>query len=100
MVNKIKNALIKSIEQALEDYGIVIACLIIGMLIGWYAKVLFADRKYNKQIEARFKEKDERIAQLNFIVHERLNKVTVNQADKDFFRRVKRFFKKFAVKKK
>ena len=36
---------------------------------------------------------------LNFIVHEKLNKITVPQADKDFFKRVKRFFKKFASKK-
>ncbi|ASV29844.1 hypothetical protein [Maribacter cobaltidurans] len=95
----IKKSLSEWIEQALQEYGLVIACLIIGMLIGWYGKLLFADRKYNKQIQKRFDEKDERIAQLNFIVHEKLNKITVPQADKDFFRRVKRFFKKFASKK-
>ncbi|WP_282089386.1 hypothetical protein [Aquimarina algiphila] len=100
MEGNIKKMLSESVEQVFAEYGLVIACLAIGMFIGWYFKLIFADRKYNKQIKIRFEEKDQRIAELNYIVYERLKKVSVEQKDKTFFKGLKRFFKKFRLKKK
>lgn len=99
MSETIKDQLNNYIQQVFSDYGIVIACLVIGILIGWYLKLFVADRKYNQQIKIRIEEKDQRIAELNFLVLERLNKVTVKQQDKSFFKRLKRSFKKFSTKK-
>jgi hypothetical protein len=51
MFEKIKESLSAYIEQALREYGLVIALLLIGFLIGWNVKFLFADRKYLNQIK-------------------------------------------------
>ena len=99
MKDKVLDNLSQLVEQALSDYGLVIACLIIGMLVGYYGKMFITDRKYNKQIIIRLKEKDLRISELNYIVLERLNKVSIQQKDKSFFKRLKKSFKKFSLKK-
>lgn len=86
--------------DALNNYGYFTAALVIGMLIGWYFKHFVTDRKYNKQIELRFIEKDRQIDKLNQIILERLKKVNVDKVDKDFFKRVKKYFKNITPNKK
>jgi hypothetical protein len=81
------------IKYAFENYGLLIAFLVIGFLLGWYGKILLSDRKYQKQIELRFKEKDERISEYKVLISERLSKVEVKKEDASFFKRVKKFFK-------
>lgn len=98
-MGKIRDLLNDYIQQVFSEYGIVIVCLVIGILIGWYLKLFVADRKYNKQIKIRIDEKDQRIAELNCLVLERLNQITVKKRDKSFFKRLKRSFKKFSTKK-
>lgn len=95
----IKEQLKNYIQQALTDYGLVIACITIGIIIGWYLKLFLADRKYNRQIKIRIREKDQRIAELNCIVLERLNKVTVKKQDRTFFKRLRKSFKNYSTKK-
>tara|TARA_R100000149_G_C5791816_1_gene83015 strand:- start:184 stop:483 length:300 start_codon:yes stop_codon:yes gene_type:complete len=99
-MGSIKEQLGNQVEQVLSEYGLVIACLVIGIIIGWNFKVWVADRKYNKQINLRFEEKDQRIAELNYIILSRLNKIKVKKQDKTFFKRLKKYFKKFRVKNK
>lgn len=91
----VENWLVNLLNEAFEKYGLVIACLVIGIIIGWLLKRFLADPKYRKQINLRFAEKDERIARLSFLVHERLSQVTVQKQDKSFFGRMKKFFKNF-----
>lgn len=100
MNNTLKDELNKYILEAFSEYGIIIAVLTIGIVIGWYLKLFVADRKYNKQINIRIGEKEQRIAELNYIILERLNKVTVQKKDETFFKRLKKSFKKFSTKKK
>jgi len=95
----IKKELSGYVEQALTEYGLVIACIVIGIVIGWYGKLFLADRKYNKQINIRIQEKDQRIAELNYIVLDGLNKIKIQDKDKTFFKRLKKYFKKFDFKK-
>ncbi len=85
IIEQLNGAIIK----AFSEYGIVIACLVIGIIMGWTFKTLFADRRYEKQIKLRLDEKDQRIAELNFIVYEKLDKVKVEKADSSFIKRVK-----------
>lgn len=81
------------VKYAFENYGLVIALLIIGFVLGWYGKLFLSDRKYQKQIELRFKEKDERISDYKTLISERLAKVQVRQEDSSFFKKIKKFFK-------
>ena len=94
MSDVFKKQLNEYIQQVFSDHGMVIACLFIGMLIGWHFKLFFADRRYNNQVKLRLNEKDQQIADLKFLVHERLNKVVIDTRDKSFFRRIKKYFKK------
>lgn len=96
---KVTTLLDEYVKQAFENYGLVIALLVIGFVLGWLFKTFVMDWKYNQQIKIRFKEKDQRIAELNFIISNRLNKIEVEKLDKAFFNRVKKYFKKFAIKK-
>lgn len=96
----IKEFLKKYTAQFFEDYGIIVVALVVGIIIGWYIKLWLADKKFIGQLNVRIKEKDQRIAELNCIVHERLSKVVVNEQNKSFFKRVKKYFKKqFKIKK-
>ena len=88
-----KEKLSGAIDYLFAEYGIVVATLTIGFLIGYYFKFLIIDRKVYKQIELRIEEKDNRIAQLNRIVIERLNKIQVQKKDRGFFKRLKKSFK-------
>lgn len=94
----IKEKLAEAVEQALSEYGLVIAILLIGMFIGWYGKALIADRRYIKQINLRIEERDERIKELNCIVLRNLNNIKVEKKDANFIKYLKRFFKKNAGK--
>lgn len=82
------------LNQALDKYGLVVACVVIGVFIGWYGKYLLSDRKYHKQINLRIREKETLISKLSFLVHERLEKVDVQTHDKVFFKRLKKYFKR------
>ena len=90
MNDALKKQLNEYIQPAFLDYGIVTACL----FIGWHFKLFFADRRYNNQVKLRLNEKDQQIADLKSLVHERLNKVVIDTKDKSFFRRIKKYFKK------
>ena len=85
ILGNIKFSLQKLFEDVLLDYGTLIAFLTIGIIIGWYIKFLISDRKYNKQIKIRFSEKDQKIAELQLLISERLAKVKVEEKDKTFF---------------
>ena len=89
-----KKQLNEYIQQAFSDYGIVIACLFIGMFMGWHFKLFFADRKYNNQVKLRINEKYQQIVDLKSLVHEKLDNVVVDTRDKSFFDKVKKYFKK------
>lgn len=95
----IKGKITELIQGVLSEYGINISFLVIGLVLGWYLKFFLADRKYNDLIKTVLNEKDERIASLNIIVSDRLNKITVKQEDKSYFTKIKRFFKKGGKKK-
>ena len=95
---QVQSLLSENIDKAFENYGLIIAVLVIGIILGWSFKAYILNRKYEKQIKIRLDEKDQRIAELNFIVHDRLNKIKVDKLDRSYFKRVKKFFKKFAIK--
>jgi len=90
----VKGMLTNLLAEILKDYGLVIGCVAIGILIGWYSKILISDRKYNKQIQLRFEEKNEHINDLKLIVHGRLMDIKVEKKDGGYFRRIKKYFKK------
>lgn len=92
-LDEFKTLLSYYIKQVFEEYGLIIAFLVIGIFIGWYMKLILADRKFIEQINLRIEERDLRISQLNLIIDKRLNDVTVEKKDKRFFNRVKKFFK-------
>jgi len=89
----IKSKLAGLFEQVLSDYGVNIAMLVIGIILGWYLKRVLADTRYEKLNKQLLAEKDKRITDLNTMVSERLNKIVVDEESKTFFRKVKRYFK-------
>ncbi|THD67637.1 hypothetical protein E7Z59_08235 [Robertkochia marina] len=97
-MEELKQEFLKIALEQLKNYGVVITFFVLGILTGYYFKLFVTDRKYNKQIDIRFKEKDERIRELNLIVLDRLNKVQVEKESKGLIRRIKRYFKNFAKK--
>lgn len=98
-MDAVKLKIVELVNQVLNEYGVIVATLIIGILVGWYSKWLLSDRKYIKQINLRLEERDQRIAELNCLVLEKLNKVTVEKKDRTFFKQLKNYFKKFTVNK-
>jgi hypothetical protein len=100
MILNIKTLFEEYSETFFKEYGIITVSLVFGIIIGWNLKLFLADRKYNKQKDIRLKEKDERIAELNYMVYERLVKVSVKEQDKGFIKMLKKSFKKFSTIKK
>lgn len=97
MNSNIKGQVEDIIQRVLSEYGINIAFLVIGVVLGWYLKFFLADRRYSSLVKEFLKEKDERIASLNVIVSDRLNKIVVKEEDKTFFSKIKRHFKKGGI---
>lgn len=95
-----KEMISKCVEDALKEYGLVIALLIIGYTLGWFARFLLSDKKYFKQLEIRIQEKDQRISELGIIISDRLNKIQVIEQDKSFFKKLTRHFNNLNKKKK
>ena len=93
MKEEILDKLTEYLNKTFEDYGLVITTLIIGIVVGYFFKMLVSDRKYMKQVDKLLAEKDNRIASLNIIISERLNTLTIDKKDKGFFRQLKKFFK-------
>lgn len=91
---EIKGSLSALLEQVLSEYGINIAFMVIGLILGWYLKILLADNKYHKLVDRLLSEKDQRIADLNTIVSEKLNQIVVNEESKSFFQRIITYFRK------
>jgi hypothetical protein len=100
MILNIKTLFEEYSETFFKEYGIITVSLVFGIIIGWNLKLFLADRKYNKQKDIRLKEKDDRIAELNYMVYERLVKVSVKEQDKGFIKMLKKSFKKFSTIKK
>ncbi|MFJ1431319.1 hypothetical protein ACILE2_11050 [Capnocytophaga canimorsus] len=92
MSDDILTSLKIQIKDAISNYGITIALIVIGFTIGFLFKEYVSDRHYRKQIDLRFKEKDDYIKSLKVIVIERLSKVEVDKKDKSFFNKIKKFF--------
>lgn len=92
-MNEFKKQISKCVEDALNQYGLVIALLIIGYILGWSARYLLSDKKYFKQLEIRLKEKDQKIDEYKLLISERLAKIEVKKEDASFFKKVKKFFK-------
>jgi hypothetical protein len=99
-LQKIKEYLNVAVESAFNEYGIVIACLTIGAIIGWTFKAWVADRSFRKQIELRISERDQKIEELKVLVNERLKKVVVQKQDRLFFKALKKYFKATVIIKK
>jgi len=99
-VGEYKKLISVYVEKALTDYGLVIALLILGYVLGWYARYLLSDKKYHKQLEIRIAEKDRYISELGIIISERLSKVQVEEKDKTFFKKILKHFKLLNTKKK
>lgn len=92
MFDALKESLIIKMQEALSNYGITIALLIIGFALGFFFKEYVSDRHLRKQMDLRFAEKDEYIRTLKVLVIERLSKVEVEKKDKNFVNRIKKFF--------
>ncbi|MDY8137616.1 hypothetical protein [Aquimarina sp. 2201CG5-10] len=93
MSNDLKDKLSELFDNIIAEYGLVIGCVVIGIFIGWQLKAFFSDRKYNQQINIRFKEKDQQIYDLKKLVYQRLTRLKVEEVDKGFFRKLKKYFK-------
>ena len=78
-LNEVKTFLVEQLEQVFNEYGLIIAFLVIGIIIGWYLKLFLADRKFIEQINLRIDERDVRIAQLNLLIERRLNDIKVER---------------------
>lgn len=89
----IKKVLAEWMNQTFNEYGLVIACIVIGMIIGWSFKAFIADRKYEKQVNLRISEKDTYIQELKGMVYERLKSIKVDDINKSVFNKIKRFFR-------
>lgn len=92
MQDEILNSLKLQIQNALLNYGITIALLIIGFVVGFFFKEYVSDRHFRKQLDLRFQEKDDHIKSLKIIVSDRFSKIEVEKKDKSFVNRVKKYF--------
>ena len=92
------NQLLKQLDIALSNYGLIIAIAILSFTFGFFFKEYISDRHYRKQITLRFLEKDERINDLKQIIQERAKKLSVEKADPDLFRLWKKIVKYFKPK--
>lgn len=90
---QIEKQLLANISDLFLNYGTVIGCLVIGIVIGWLLKRYLTDQKYHKEVAKRMNDKDLRIAELNFLVHEELNRINIPKVDEPYINRLKRFFK-------
>lgn len=88
-----KQTLNDLIVKVLDDYGIVFATFVIGIIAGMLIKQYITDRRYYKSIEQRLKDKDEQIYDLKVLVSERFKKIEVEKHDKAFFNRILNYFK-------
>ncbi len=92
-MQELKTLLKDTVEQVLAEYGLVIGCLVIGILIGWFLKLFLTDWKYNRQVKKLIKEKNEKIAGLSLIISERLSKVIVTTDQYSTIKKIKKYFK-------
>ena len=92
-MESIKKLLNEQVTIAFRDYGLVIACIFIGFVLGFAFKSFVVDRRTNQLIKARFDDKDEQINDLKQLVYERLSG-TSEQIDPGIFKRLKKFFKR------
>jgi len=97
MINEIRAKLISISNQVLNEYGLVIVCILVGIIFGWYGKMFLADRKYQQQIELRIKEKDERISHLSELTLEKISKVKVVKQDAGIIQKLKKYFKRSII---
>lgn len=79
--------------KVFDQYGVFLIALLLGFVFGWYAKRWLSDRRYEKQINLRLKERDEQIERLNALVLDRMDKIVVEKKGKKFFNKLKRFFR-------
>jgi hypothetical protein len=78
--------------KVLDDYGIIFATFVTGIIAGMLIKQHITDRRYYKSIEQRLLDKDKQIDDLKIIVHDRLKSVSIEKKDKNYFRRIMKFF--------
>lgn len=90
----VKDFLKLYMQRIFDQYGIVIASLVIGFTFGYYFNTFFNNKKYIRQLNLRLLEKDKSIADLNAIVHQRIRNIKVEEQGKSFFRKLKSYFKK------
>lgn len=93
MQDEILNSLKHQVQNAISNYGITIALIIIGFVIGFFFKEYVSDRHFRKQLDLRFQEKDDHIKSLKLVISERFSKIEVEKKDKNFVNRIKRYFR-------
>lgn len=98
MVNEIEDSILKQVEYIFANYGVITAIIIISFIFGFLFKEYVSDRNYRKQIDIRFKEKDDIISELKLIIQERAKKITVDKKDVNLFNLWKRIVKYFKPK--
>ena len=98
MVNEIEDSILKQDEYIFANYGVITAIIIISFIFGFLFKEYVSDRNYRKQIDIRFKEKDDIISELKLIIQERAKKITVDKKDVNLFNLWKRIVKYFKPK--
>ncbi|MDB4919745.1 hypothetical protein [Mucilaginibacter sp.] len=83
----------KLVTNGVEKYKDFLFGLLIGLIVAYFYNKLVGNKALKDSYEKTIKTKDDFITVCKVLVSERLKDVQVEQKDKQFFNRLKRFFK-------
>lgn len=82
------------IQYGFETYKDFVFGLIIGLFVAWIYHRFLGSYSLRKSYEKLLSGKDETIAAYRALVSERLDKMKTPEYDKDFFKKIKKFFRR------
>lgn len=81
------------IQYGFNTYKDFIFGLIIGIVVAWVYHRFVGNKNLRDSYKILIKSKEETIEAYKLLVSEKLDKITVDQKDKAFFKRIKDYFK-------
>lgn len=87
------------LQNVTDKHLDLISGLLIGVAITTVVNLVTGNRNLQKSYKLLLNEKDIRINEYKSIISERLEKVEIIEKDRDFFKRVRRYFRKNFNKK-
>ena len=85
---------VDNLNYGFDHYKDFLFGLLLGMFIAWLYHRFLGNRNLRKSYQMLVDAKQETIDALKIVVADRLENVTVDKKEKEFFRRIQKFFRK------